>query len=298
MSSIGQAASSFSTPPSPSNFQLIINAVADYAKQTGIDLVENPFAKKIELSNSPEDILELLQEREKAFKEYREGNRRLIACLTPAVTILHAFSRILGEAVSQVSVTYHPLKILTRPRQVPFSPAKAVFTSIDVLLAVRPLNTFFYQVPCDVRLYQAASGVTSSYNALLELFERLGNFLKRLDIYMAIPPTAIMTEIIVKIMAEIFSVLALATKQIRQGRLSKCTITYTFPMAQCALVKFAKRLLGKTEVETVLQRLDQLTQDEARMTVAQTLGVAHDIVGNVRVVMEGTLVCMTCCWFF
>jgi hypothetical protein len=139
MSSTGQATSS-------SNFQLIINALADYAKQTGIDLAKNPFAERIELSKFPEDILKLLQEREKAFKEYREGNRRLLTCLTPAVTVLHTFSGILGEAVSLVSVTYYPVNSLTRPRQLPFSPAKAAFTSIDVLLAVRPLNPPFNQV--------------------------------------------------------------------------------------------------------------------------------------------------------
>jgi fungal STAND N-terminal Goodbye domain len=114
MSSTEQTASYSSTPSSPSNFQLIVNAVAEYAKQTGIDLATNPFAVKIECSNSPDAILELLQEREKAFKEYREGNRRLITCLTPAVTVLHTFSGILGVAVSLVSgVTYHPLNPLT-----------------------------------------------------------------------------------------------------------------------------------------------------------------------------------------
>jgi hypothetical protein len=45
--------------------------------------------------------------------------------------------------------------------------------------------------------------------------------------------------------------------------------------------------LGESEVEAVLQKLDRLTQDEARMTVAQTLGVVHGLVGNVKVVMEG-----------
>jgi hypothetical protein len=59
------------------------------------------------------------------------------------------------------------------------------------------------------------------------------------------------------------------------------------PMAQCVLEKFAKKLFGESEVETVLQRLDRLTQDEARMTVTQTLGVVHRLVGHVRVVMEG-----------
>ena len=36
-----------------------------------------------------------------------------------------------------------------------------------------------------------------------------------------IPPTPALTDIIVKIMIEILSVLALATKQIKEGRFSK-----------------------------------------------------------------------------
>ena len=58
-------------------------------------------------------------------------------------------------------------------------------------------------------------------------------------------------------------------------------------MAQCSTEKFAKKLLGDSEIESVLQRLDRLTQDEARMTAAQTLGVVHGLVGNMKIVMEG-----------
>ena len=104
---------------------------------------------------------------------------------------------------------------------------------------------------------------------------------------MTIPPTPMMTDIIVQIMAEVLSVLALATKQVKQGRFSEYAIVYTLLMAQCALEKFAKKLLGESDVEAVLQKLDRLTQDEARMTVAQTLSVVHGLVGNVKVVMEG-----------
>jgi hypothetical protein len=143
MSLTGQVTSS-------SSFQLIVEALADYAELTGIDLTKNPFAEKIQLSNSPEAILELLQEREKAFKEYRDVDRRLISCLSPAVEVLHALSGILGEALNLVSVTRHPVNPLTWPRQVPFPPAKAVFTSFDVLLAVRPFNTLFSQILRDL----------------------------------------------------------------------------------------------------------------------------------------------------
>jgi len=107
MSSSGQATSSAAI------LQLITNGLADYVKQTGIDLTENPFLEKIESSDSPEAILELLQEREKAFKEYREQGRRLISCLSPAVKVLHAFSGIIGEAVRLVSVAYDLVNPLT-----------------------------------------------------------------------------------------------------------------------------------------------------------------------------------------
>ena len=136
-------------------------------------------------------------------------------------------------------------------------------------------------------MYQAASGVSSSYDTLLDLFECLGSFLKRLEIYTTIPPTPIMTDIVVKIMVELLSVLALATKQIKQGRFSKCAVNSTFPVCQFATELFAKKLLGDSEIETVLRRLDRLTEDEARTTVAQTMGVVYGLVGNMKIVMEG-----------
>jgi hypothetical protein len=102
MSSTGQVASS------PSTIQSIIDALADYTKVAGVDLSKIPLAVAIEQSNSPEAIIELLQKREKAFREYRDGNHRLISCLCPAVKVIHSFSGILGEAVSLVSHTCHP----------------------------------------------------------------------------------------------------------------------------------------------------------------------------------------------
>jgi hypothetical protein len=97
MSSTGQ------TTSSTDNVKLIIDVLADYTKETGIDLSKNPFAAKLEQSKSPDAILQLLEEREKAFKEYRDRKRRLINCLNPAVKVLHRFSGILSEAVGKVS---------------------------------------------------------------------------------------------------------------------------------------------------------------------------------------------------
>ena len=107
MSSTGQATST------ANNVKLIIDALADYAKETGRDLSMNPFAAKIEQSRSPDDILQLLEEQERSFKEYRGGKRRLINCLNPAVKVLHRFSGVLRDAVGQVSSTSHLVGLLT-----------------------------------------------------------------------------------------------------------------------------------------------------------------------------------------
>jgi hypothetical protein len=96
-----------------------------------------------------------------------------------------------------------------------------------------------------------------------------------------------MSDIVVKIVAEVIAVLALATKQIKQGRLSKWTTTYRGSLAERITEKFAKKLLGESEIEAVLQRLDRLTQEEARMTAANTLEVVHELFNNLKEVMNG-----------
>jgi hypothetical protein len=49
----------------------------------------------------------------------------------------------------------------------------------------------------------------------------LGSFLKRLEIYTTIPHTPIMMDMIVKIIVESLAVLALAMKQLKEGRFSE-----------------------------------------------------------------------------
>jgi hypothetical protein len=98
-----------------------------------------------------------------------------------------------------------------------------------------------------------------------------------------------MSEIVTKILVEVLSVLSLATKQIKQGRLSKflCMIC-VYLVCDVKLEKFAKKLLGESEIEDVLHRLDRLTLDEARMTGTETLQIVHGLVSNMKLVMGGT----------
>jgi len=74
-------------------------------------------------------------------------------------------------------------------------------------------------------VFQTAKYVRESYGTLVDIFECIENFLSRLKVYMEIEPTPAMIEMTIKIMVEMLAVLALATKQMSQGRLSmSCSI--------------------------------------------------------------------------
>jgi hypothetical protein len=60
-----------------------------------------------------------------------------------------------------------------------------------------------------------------SYDALVELLESVEHFLKLLDIYTKIPSTSALDEMVIKILTELLSTLALATKELKQGRPSE-----------------------------------------------------------------------------
>ena len=93
-----------STAISSNNFQPVLDAALDsYAKQTGIDLSKHPSADELQSCATSEDVLQLLQDRETAFKDYRDKHGKLINCLRPVVQVVHAFSGVLGEVAGLVS---------------------------------------------------------------------------------------------------------------------------------------------------------------------------------------------------
>lgn len=50
--------------------------------------------------------------------------------------------------------------------------------------------------------------------------------------------------------------------------------------------KIAKKLIGRTEIEDALKRLDKLTHEEVRMATAQNLKVTHTVDKSVREVVD------------
>ena len=66
-----------------------------------------------------------------------------------------------------------------------------------------------------------AKAISDSQDTLATVFERIENFFKRLETYVEVPPTTGMTDIIVKIMVEVLSILSIAMKEIKQSRASE-----------------------------------------------------------------------------
>ncbi|KAH9037394.1 hypothetical protein EDB83DRAFT_2318587 [Lactarius deliciosus] len=115
---------------------------------------------------------------------------------------------------------------------------------------------------------KAAKDVAASKDALAELFERIGFFFKRLETYTEVTPTAPMTDIITEIMVEVLTIFGIATKELRRG----------------SAKRFLKRLAGRTDLEDAVKKLDRLTQEEARMALAEVLRVTNSVRDEVEVV--------------
>ena len=63
--------------------------------------------------------------------------------------------------------------------------------------------------------------VHASQGVLIDVFERMATFFQRLEIYTRVSPPPEMIDIIVRIMVEVLSILGIATKDMKQGRMSK-----------------------------------------------------------------------------
>jgi hypothetical protein len=86
-------------------------------------------------------------------------------------------------------------------------------------------------VPFDAHIPQAAQGVSASRGALLDIFERIENVFKRLETYIGLPPTTEITDIVVKVMVEVLLILSLATKEIKQGKISELFPSIEYPLS-------------------------------------------------------------------
>ena len=69
---------------------------------------------------------------------------------------------------------------------------------------------------------------------LIDIFERIENFFRRLEVYVKVPPTPAMTDMMVNIIVEVLDILGTATKEMKQSRASE-----VIPRLSCSrLIRF------------------------------------------------------------
>ena len=74
----------------------------------------------------------------------------------------------------------------------------------------------------------------------------------------------------------------LQLKRSDKGERVSCYCTNVLPLTEPFSEKYLKKLIGKTDIEDALKRLDRLTQEEARMAAVQVLKVANTVDDRVQ----------------
>jgi hypothetical protein len=208
---------------SSSSFQTIINnALKEYERRTKKDLLLHPLASELQACNSPDAILAVLQQQVQALDQSRNSDDRWTKWLGPTVNVLYTLSDTLGEGVGLVSFRTRscPRSALKYVWQV-FSPAKPIFVGVGVLLSVRISLNISARPYTNAYISQTVKDVRGSQDTLVDVFERIESFLRRLEIYTEVRPTSEMMNTVIQIMVEVLSILGIATKEIKDGVISE-----------------------------------------------------------------------------
>ncbi|KAN0136410.1 hypothetical protein V8E53_005778 [Lactarius tabidus] len=223
-------------------------ALESYKRKTKEDLKDHELFKMLEKCDSPAAILAVFQATQFGDPSRTGSGERLRGWLVPTLNVLCTFSNTLGEGVSLA-----------------FGPAKTVFAGVGVLLL-------------------AAKDVAASQDILIDIFGRIESFFVRLEIYTDVPLTPPMTKKMVQITVETLDILATATKEMKKSAASGSDLRLVFHEVDNVPEKFLKRVMGWTDLEDGLKKLEKLTNEEIAMAIVQQLKVSHDINENVLTV--------------
>lgn len=87
---------------SPTSQDVFNGALVEFTNQTGKDLATHPLTSKLENCKSADDILLVLREQAKAFREFREGNKKLMKILEPIVNVVCSLSLAFADGIGLV----------------------------------------------------------------------------------------------------------------------------------------------------------------------------------------------------
>ena len=86
-----------------------------------------------------------------------------------------------------------------------------------------------------------------------------------------------MTDKMVQITVEIFDILAIATKEMKNGRTSEFDLRFRSHEADIVSEKFLTRVVRAVRRKDGMKKIDKLISEVAVMAIAQPLKVTHNI---------------------
>ena len=216
-------------------FQALLESpLQEYEKKAGVPLAdsEDSLAVRIQRCQSIDDITALLQIKTQAFNDFRQRDR-IFKSIKATVSILTPISAVASVADDAGLVRLKALKTCLAFLTFCFSQkllphAKAMYSTLGIILDVCTIPRFIRRYPFDVGVNQAAKGVITSCDALAEMLESIEHFINRLSIYAEMSHSMLaVDEIAVKLMVELISTLALVTRKLKKRRLRESFLADT-----------------------------------------------------------------------
>ncbi|KAF8266819.1 hypothetical protein EI94DRAFT_1701461 [Lactarius quietus] len=241
------------TPTTVSSSSTLDDIMKDLREEYEKNESLRPFIKKLEGKSTAAEIRAVFCDQ---VKEYNSASYdKLMKSLNPIVNVLCASSSVIGAGVGLV-----------------YKPASVIFAGADVLLS-------------------AAKGVIASYNALIVIFEDIGNFFHRLEKNTEKATMEAIKDIIVETMGEVFKIFAFMTKEVKLGRASESIPDNTFPVADSDSERFLKTVsrnfVGNDIIKDALGKLDRLTQEGLKRVIEHTSNTADRIESNLNQFIKG-----------
>jgi hypothetical protein len=221
-----------SAPAENSDFQYIFDeAVKEYNKKTKGNITSDPLLVELGSCTSVDDILAVFHRRDEDLRA-SHCNKFLI----PIINVLCKVSPVIGDGVGLVGVKF-PIrnqfaKLLYHDdvfRHSHMQKHQQMLFALELESSSRSVHTDSPWIHCfDAKVVQAAKAVHTDRETLADLFARIRHFFARLEVHTKteVPLTTAMKEIIIEIMAEVLSILAIATKEIKRPLRSELIPAY------------------------------------------------------------------------
>ena len=194
------------------------SALEEYKRNTNKDPTLTPLE-----GDSPDALLAIIDEKQRTFKHYRSKGEKIRKALKPILELVLLFSEAAGEGTALVSVaTVLRQSLVTNSTSIDISTIESNFCRHSrTTRSEYCVTCSFGGSASDTAPSQAAKNVTAKYDAILDVFGEMGNFLDRLRVYLKQDVTAPMRKIFVEILSQMLRTFGIFTKFMKRNRLSE-----------------------------------------------------------------------------